>query len=113
MTPVRTEAMRRYVSSGPRILGGAAPALVSPPNKRERNCSFPIARSSSLKAKNDDSGHEYSLQCSTADIGNALRKRLATQYSDKRFIDYIMLIWLIDIDATYVIRRFPYHDARW
>jgi hypothetical protein len=39
--------------------------------------------------EHDDSDHENSLQCSAADIWNTLRKRLAMQYSNKRFFGYM------------------------
>ena len=50
---------------------------------------FPERKGRHQHDEHDDSDHEYSLQFSATDIGNALRKRLAMQYSDKRFFDYM------------------------
>ena len=48
---------------------------------------FPEGEERHQHDEHDDADHEYSLQCSAADIGNALRKHLAMQYSNKRFFD--------------------------
>ena len=50
---------------------------------------FPEGEEGHQHDEHDDSDHEYSLQCSTTDTGNALRKRLAMQYAYKRFFNYM------------------------
>ena len=62
--------------------------MVSPPNKRERNCSGPIARSSSLKAKN--TGRDPRLALSIVDFTNPyeevqIRGRVVERRPDSEF----------------------------
>jgi len=55
----------------------------------ESTFEFPEGKEWHQHDEHDDSDHEYSLQCSAADFGNALQKRLAMPGSDKRFLDYM------------------------